>query len=203
MPTFCSTKVIHFFSITIHLTLKRYYLGEKHAIMLYRCDISALLTSFPLSFIAFRLLLPTFRQRACITVLPPLCRMPQCHRQVIALLVARTVRHRLLTWLETGLTFPTAAACRGFDASACTPTPRDLLSSHWQLRLHVMEGSQPFVYKCAPRGTRTGSWFFSSLLISHDLCNRSRGDTWVTAGRNPAAVPRQKRNRDLSPAPSQ
>ena len=33
-------------------------------------------------------------------------------------------------------TFPTAAACRGFDASACTPTPRDLLSSHWQLRLH-------------------------------------------------------------------
>ena len=35
---------------------------------------------FPL---AFRLLLPTFRQRARITVLPPLCRMPQCHRQVI------------------------------------------------------------------------------------------------------------------------
>ena len=45
-------------------------------------------------------------RRACITVLPPLCRMPQCHRQVIALLVARTVRHRLLTWLETGLTTP-------------------------------------------------------------------------------------------------
>ena len=43
-----------------------------------------------------------------------------------------------------------------------------------------MAGSQPFVYKCAPRGTRTGSWFFSSLLISHDLCNRSRGDTWVS-----------------------
>ena len=52
------------------------------------------LSAFPL---AFRLLLPTFHQRACITVLPPLCRMPQCHRQVIALLVARTVRHRLLT----------------------------------------------------------------------------------------------------------
>ena len=86
------------------------------------------LSAFPL---AFRLLLPTFHQRACITVLPPLCRMPQCHRQVIVLLVARTVRHWLLTWLETGLTFPTAAACRGFDASACTPTPRDLLSSHW------------------------------------------------------------------------
>ena len=48
------------------------------------------LSAFPL---AFRLLLPTFRQRARITVLPPLCRMPQCHRQVIALLVARTVRH--------------------------------------------------------------------------------------------------------------
>ena len=32
-------------------------------------------------------------RRACITVLSPLCRMPQCHRQVIALLVARTVRH--------------------------------------------------------------------------------------------------------------
>ena len=48
------------------------------------------LSAFPL---AFRLLLPTFHQRACITVLPPLCRMPQCHRQVIALLVARTVRH--------------------------------------------------------------------------------------------------------------
>ena len=62
MPTFCSTKVIHFFSITIHITLKRCYLGEKHTIMLLRCDISALLTSFPLSFIAFRLLLPTFRQ---------------------------------------------------------------------------------------------------------------------------------------------
>ena len=40
---------------------------------------------------------------------------------------------------------------------------------------------------------------FSSLLISHDLCNRSKGDTWVTAGRRPAAVPRQKRIRDLSP----
>ena len=52
------------------------------------------LSAFPL---AFRLLLPTFHQPACITVLPPLCRMPQCHRQVIALLVARTVRHRLLT----------------------------------------------------------------------------------------------------------
>ena len=49
------------------------------------------LSAFPL---AFRLLPPTFHQRACITVLPPLCRMPQCHRQVIALLVARTVRHR-------------------------------------------------------------------------------------------------------------
>ena len=48
------------------------------------------LSAFPLT---FRLLLPTFHQRACITVLPPLCRMPQCHRQVIALLVARTVRH--------------------------------------------------------------------------------------------------------------
>ena len=48
------------------------------------------LSAFPLT---FRLLLPTFRQQACITVLPPLCRMPQCHRQVIALLVARTVRH--------------------------------------------------------------------------------------------------------------
>ena len=54
----------------------------------------------------------------------------------------------------TTATFPTAAACRGFDASACTP--RDLLSSHWQLRLHLMEGRQPFIYRCAPRGTRTG-----------------------------------------------
>ena len=106
--------------------------------MLLRCNISTLLTFFPLSFIAFRLLLPTFHQRACITVLPPLCRMPQCHRQVIALLVARTVRHWLLTWLESGLTFPTVTACRGFDACACTPTPRDLLSSHWQLRLHLI-----------------------------------------------------------------
>ena len=163
------------------------------------------LSAFPL---AFRLLLPTFHQRACITVLPPLCRMPQCHRQVIALLVARTVRLWLLTWLEnrindtssngslhapflamamteqahhcssgltktftcvqlsntylsatlTTATFPTAAACRGFDASACTPTPRDLLSSHWQLRLHfIWKGSQPFIYRCAPRGTRTGT----------------------------------------------
>ena len=51
MPTFCSAKVIHFFSITIHLTLKRCYLGEKHAIMLLRCNISTLLTFFPLSFI--------------------------------------------------------------------------------------------------------------------------------------------------------
>ena len=48
------------------------------------------LEAFPLT---FRLLLPTFRQQACITVLPPLYRMQQCHRQVIALLVARTVRH--------------------------------------------------------------------------------------------------------------
>ena len=55
-------------------------------------------------------------------------------------------------------TFTTAAACRGFDACACTPTPRDLLSSHWQLRLHfIWKGSQPFIYRCAPRGTRTGS----------------------------------------------
>ena len=61
------------------------------------------LSAFPL---AFRLLPPTFHQRACITVLPHLCRMPQCHRQVIALLVARTVRHWLLTWLESRLTTP-------------------------------------------------------------------------------------------------
>ena len=64
------------------------------------------------------------------------------------------------TYLSATLTtaaFPTAAACRGFDASACTPTPRDLLSSHWQLRLHfIWKGSQPFIYRCAPRGTRTG-----------------------------------------------
>ena len=58
----------------------------------------------------------------------------------------------------TTATFPTEAACRGFDASACTPTPRDLLSYHWQLRLHfIWKGSQPFIYRCAPRGTRTGS----------------------------------------------
>ena len=38
----------------------------------------------------------------------------------------------------TTATFPTAAACRGFDACACTPTPRDLLSFHWQLRLHLI-----------------------------------------------------------------
>ena len=38
----------------------------------------------------------------------------------------------------TTATFQTAAACRGFDACACTPTPRDLLSSHWQLRLHLI-----------------------------------------------------------------
>ena len=50
----------------------------------------SLLSAFPL---AFRILLPMFRQRACITVLSPLCRMPQCYREVIALLVARTVRH--------------------------------------------------------------------------------------------------------------
>ena len=56
----------------------------------------------------------------------------------------------------TTATFPTAAACRGFDACACTPTPRDLHSSHWQLRLHfIWKGSQPFIYRCAPRGTRT------------------------------------------------
>ena len=65
------------------------------------------------------------------------------------------------TYLSATLTtaaFPTAAACRGFDASACTPTPRDLLSSHWQLRLHfIWKGSQPFIYRCAPRGTRTGT----------------------------------------------
>ena len=54
------------------------------------------LSAFPLT---FRLLLPKFRQQACITVLPPLCRMPQCNRQV---------------------------------------------------------GSKPFIYRCAPRGTRTG-----------------------------------------------
>ena len=120
------------------------------------------LSAFPLT---FRLLLPTFHQRACITVLPPLCRMPQCHRQVIALLVARTVRHWLLTWLETGLTFPTAAACRGFDASACTPTPRDLLSSHWQLRLHLIwKVANPL----SPRGTRTGTLVhsFGSMNLS-------------------------------------
>ena len=31
-----------------------------------------------------------------------------------------------------------------------------VLSSHWQLRLHfIWKGSQPFIYRCAPRGTRT------------------------------------------------
>ena len=39
---------------------------------------------------------------------------------------------------NTDFWLPTAAACRGFDASACTPTPRDLLSSHRQLRLHLI-----------------------------------------------------------------
>ena len=39
----------------------------------------------------------------CICFFPHI-RMPQCHRQVIALLIARTVRHWLLTWLESGLT---------------------------------------------------------------------------------------------------
>ena len=57
----------------------------------------------------------------------------------------------------TTATFPTAAACRGFDASACTPTPRDLLSSHWQLRLHLIWKVANPLYRCAPRGTRTGS----------------------------------------------
>ena len=65
------------------------------------------------------------------------------------------------TYLSATLTiatFPTAVACRGFDASACTPTPRDLLSSHWQLQLHfIWKGSQPFIYRCAPRGTRSGA----------------------------------------------
>ena len=41
----------------------------------------------------------------------------------------RTIRGLLMVYI--------AAACRGFDASACTPTPRDLLSSHCQLRLHL------------------------------------------------------------------
>ena len=57
----------------------------------------------------------------------------------------------------TTATFPTAAACRGFDASACTPTPRDLLSSHWQLRLHLIWKVANPLYRCAPRGTRTGT----------------------------------------------
>ena len=39
---------------------------------------------------------------------------------------------------DTDFWFPTTAACRGVDASACTPTPRDLLPSHWQLRLHLI-----------------------------------------------------------------
>ena len=64
------------------------------------------------------------------------------------------------TYLSATLTtaaFPTAAACRGFDASACTPTPRDLLSSHWQLRLHLIWKVANPLYRCAPRGTRTGT----------------------------------------------
>ena len=54
------------------------------------------------------------------------------------------------TYLSATLTtaaFPTTAACRGFDASACTPTPRDLLSSHWQLRLHLIWKVANLLYK--------------------------------------------------------
>ena len=71
----------------------------------------------------------------------------------------------------TTATFPTAAACRGFDASACTPTPRDLLSSHWHLRLHfIWKGSQLFIYRCEPSGTRTCSWLvYIDVLTSIEM----------------------------------
>ena len=71
----------------------------------------------------------------------------------------------------TTTTFPTAAACRGFDACACTPTPRDLLSFHWQLRLHLIwKVANPFIYRCAPRGTRTGTLtlFSGSMYFPSD-----------------------------------
>ncbi|MDD5992491.1 MAG: hypothetical protein PUC35_06260, partial [Prevotellaceae bacterium] len=45
--------------------------------------------------------------------------------------VCRNAIDRLLHCLAPELS-------RGFDASACTPTPRDLLSSHRQLRLHLI-----------------------------------------------------------------
>ena len=75
----------------------------------------------------------------------------------------------------TTATFPTAAACRGFDASACTPTPRDLLSSHWQLRLHLIWKVANPLYRCAPRGTRTDPCPLTLLnhckhSISDDSC---------------------------------
>ena len=35
----------------------------------------------------------------------------------------RTIRGLLMVYI--------AAACRGFGATACTPTPKDLLTSHW------------------------------------------------------------------------
>ena len=78
----------------------------------------------------------------------------------------------------TTATFPTAAACRGFDASACTPTPRALLSSHWQLRLHLIwKVAKPFIYRYAPRGTRTGSlqiWYVDDQLCLQLLHFASR-----------------------------
>ena len=46
-------------------------------------------------------------------------------------------------------------------------------------------------------GQVTDSSPHSSFLISHDLCKHSKGDTLVTAGRRPAAVPRQKRIRPV------
>ena len=74
--------------------------------------------------------------------------------------------------------------------------PKSTVKTHIlrEFRSYLMKD----VYLC---GVITGSCFFSSLLISHDLCKHSMGDTLVTAGHRPAAVPRQKRIRDLSPDP--
>ena len=82
----------------------------------------------------------------------------------------RTVRHWLLTWLESGLTqrFRLQQLAEGLmPVPAHRHRETYSISSHWQLRLHLIwKGSQPFIYRCAPRGTRTGPWFASVLELS-------------------------------------
>ena len=113
-----------------------------------------------------------FKLLECVTPFAP-CPLQTLQYYYGAIRHRRGLRYVSALFVTFGISLciPTAAACRGFDACACTPTPRDRLSFHWQLRLHLIwKVANPFIYRCAPRGTRTGTLtlFSGSMYFPSD-----------------------------------